>query len=87
MTFDEWNDLNSGDVLQHRDSGETYIVSDADEDNDGPVIVLSRVIVARNPQEWTRMRKTVDTEELIQREAERAAAFAKQSKSQNSEGR
>ena len=64
MQREDWMDLNSGDILSNRDSGETYIVSDADVDSEGnTVIVLSRVIVARNPQEWNRVRKTVDAVE------------------------
>ncbi len=63
MQREDWLNLNSGDILANRDSGETYIVSDADVNSDGDAtIVLSRVIVARNPQEWNRVRKTVDAE-------------------------
>lgn len=63
MQREDWLNLNSGDILAHRDSGETYIVSDADVNSDGDAtVVLSRVIVARNPQEWNRVRKTVDAE-------------------------
>lgn len=58
MKETEWTDLNVGDVLQHRD-GHTYVVVDVGLQGDG-INVVTRTIPAQNPQEWERVRKTVD---------------------------
>ncbi len=80
MTTEEWNDASVGDVLQLDSTGMTYVVVDTGMISEG-FLIVSRTMTAQNPPEWTRMRKTVDTEELIQRKAEMAAARIRQSRS------
>lgn len=57
MTEQEWSEVRVGDVLRHDVDGDTYVVVDT---TGGGKIILSRTLVAMNPCEWTRRRKTVD---------------------------
>jgi hypothetical protein len=61
MTSEEWQDVSTGDVLQLDSTGMTYVVLDTSMISEG-ALVLSRVLTAMNPPEWTRRRKTVDAE-------------------------
>lgn len=61
MTQEEWNNASVGDVLQLDSTGMVYTVLDTSMISEG-VLVLSRVLTAMNPPEWTRRRKTVDAD-------------------------
>lgn len=61
MQADEWKDLNTGDVLQNQITKQTWVVASTELEGDG-VIILSKTLVAQNPEEWERRRKTVDAD-------------------------
>jgi hypothetical protein len=60
MQSEEWsNDLNTGDVLQNKVTGQTWTVASTELEDEG-FIILSKTLLAQNPEEWERRRKTVD---------------------------
>jgi hypothetical protein len=82
MTEQEWKEEAAvGDVMVNKYHPHmAYVVASVELQDEG-ILMLAHTMMAQNPEEWTRLRKTVDTEELIQLEAEKAAAHIRQSKS------
>ena len=61
MQNDEWQELNSGDVLYNKILKQTFVVVDTGLQGDG-IVIVTRTFSAQNPEEWERKRKVVDVE-------------------------
>jgi hypothetical protein len=51
MKWIDWANLDVGDILTHKQSGDGYVVT---QSFDGHRMVMVRTIVASNPREWDR---------------------------------